>query len=308
VTVTTPAPQRPQRPDEPVAPEPGIDDDPAGATTGSDTATKGSRVAAFARSAIPPLLVLVVVVVIWYALSYLLLEPRRRFLLPPPHDVLQTGFFDADNLGDILSALWASTKVALTGLVIAIIVGTAFAVAMSQARWVERSFYPWAVVLQTIPILALVPLVGFWFEYGFASRVFVCVLIALFPIVTNTLFGLKSADRAHHDLFSLYGATRRQRLLMLQFPGALPAIFTGWRISAGLAVIGAIVGDFFFRQGEPGIGRLIDGYTARLQSEALFAAIICSSLLGLAVFWAFGLLSRLVVGSWHDSARADMPE
>ena len=235
---------------------------------------------------------LVVVVAIWYALSYLLLEPRRRFLLPPPHDVLQTGFFDADNLGDILSALWASTKVALTGLVIAIIVGTAFAVAMSQARWVERSFYPWAVVLQTIPILALVPLVGFWFEYGFASRVFVCVLIALFPIVTNTLFGLKSADRAHHDLFSLYGATRPQRLLMLQFPGALPAIFTGWRISAGLAVIGAIVGDFFFRQGEPGIGRLIDGYTARLQSEELFAAIICSSLLGLAVFWAFGLLSR----------------
>ena len=308
MTVTTPATQRPQGADESVAPAPSIDTDQDGATTGTDTPTKRSRVAAFARSAIPPLLVLVVVVAIWYALSYLLLEPRRRFLLPPPHDVLQTGFLDADNLSDILSALWASTKVALTGLVIAIIVGTSFAVAMSQARWVERSFYPWAVVLQTIPILALVPLVGFWFEYGFASRVFVCVLIALFPIVTNTLFGLKSADRTHHDLFSLYGATRLQRLVKLQVPGALPAIFTGWRISAGLSVIGAIVGDFFFRQGDPGIGRLIDTYTGFLRSEELFAAIICSSLLGLAVFWSFGLLSRLVVGSWHDSARTDKPE
>jgi NitT/TauT family transport system permease protein len=308
VTITTPRTRRTRLAHDPTLDAPGPDADPADPASDTDRATIGSRLAVVARNVIPPLLVLVAVLATWYALSYLLLEPRRRFLLPPPHDVTQTGFLDAENLGDILNALWASTKVALTGLVIAIIVGTVFAVAMSQARWIERSFYPWAVVLQTIPILALVPLVGFWFEYGFPSRVFVCVLIALFPIVTNTLFGLKSADRTHHDLFSLYGATRVQRLAKLLIPGALPAVFAGWRISAGLSVIGAIVGDFFFRQGEPGIGRLLDGYTARLQSEQLFAAIICSSLLGLAVFWSFGLLSRLVVGSWHDSARTDKAE
>src|ERR1043166_9084417 len=127
-------------------------------------------------------------------------------------------------------------------------------------------------VLQTISLLALVPLVGFWFQFGFSSRVLVCVLISLFPIITNTLFGLKSTAQAHHDLFTLQHATRIQRLLKLQLPGALPAILSGWRIAAGLSVVGAIVGDFFFRQGEPGIGRLIDDYRARLQSEQLFAA------------------------------------
>ena len=99
-------------------------------------------------------------------------------------------------------------------------------------------------------------------------------------------------------------ATRLQRLLKLQLPGALPAILSGWRIAAGLSVVGAIVGDFFFRQGEPGIGRLIDDYRARLQSEQLFAAVALSSLLGLLVFWGFGLLGRLLVGSWHESHRS----
>jgi NitT/TauT family transport system permease protein len=253
---------------------------------------------------LPPIAVAAAFIGIWLVITYGVLEPRRRFLMPPPQDVLTEGILDGTVRGDILDALWSSAQVALVGLIVSMVLGTAFAVLMSQARWVERSFYPWAVVLQTIPILALVPLIGFWFEFGFRSRVLVCVIIALFPIITNTLFGLKSAERSHHDLFRLYGASRRQRLVHLQLPGALPAVFTGWRISAGLSVVGAIVGDFFFRQGNPGIGRLIDSYTQSLKSEELFAAIFFSSLLGLSVFWAFGLLSRLVVGSWHESARA----
>jgi NitT/TauT family transport system permease protein len=255
-----------------------------------------------ARSIAPPAIVAGAVLGVWCAISYLVLAPRRRFLLPPPQDVIRNGFLDADNRGELLGGLAGSARVAVVGLAVAIVIGTAFAVLMSQSRWVERSFYPWAVVLQTIPILALVPLVGFWFEYGFNSRVLVCVLISLFPIITNTLFGLKSADRAHRDLFRLRRASRWQRLVKLELPGALPSMFTGWRISAGLSVIGAIVGDFFFRQGDAGLGRLIDGYTAQLQSDQLFAAVIVSSLLGLSVFWLFGLLSRLVVGSWHESA------
>ena len=125
-----------------------------------------------------------------------------------------------------------------------------FAILMSQAKWVERSFYPYAVALQTVPILALTPLIGQFFDYNFRSRVIVCVIISLFPIIANTLFGLLSADQGHHDLFRLHGAGRWTRLWKLQFPGALPAIFTGLRISAGLSVIGAIVGDFFFRRGD----------------------------------------------------------
>jgi NitT/TauT family transport system permease protein len=251
--------------------------------------------------AIPPAVLLVAVIGAWFAIAYLALDPARRFLLPPPDQVLQVGFLDPVNLGRILDGLRTTASVALVGLAIAAVGGISTAILMSQAGWLERSIYPWAVVLQTIPILAVVPLIGFWFGFDFWSRVIVCVLIALFPIVTNTLFGLKAVDRGHRDLFALYGADRFQRLVKLQLPGALPAIFAGLRISAGLSVIGAIVGDFFFRQGPAGIGRLIDQYTARLQSEQLFAAIALSSLLGLAVFWSFGLLARVATRAWHDS-------
>jgi NitT/TauT family transport system permease protein len=252
---------------------------------------------------VAPMIVFALVIGIWLFISYVLLEPRRRFLMPPPQEVVRIGLFDARNLTEILGGLWSTTQVAIVGLLVAIVIGTVVPVAMIQARWVEWSIYPWAVVLQTIPILAIVPLIGFWFQFGFSSRVLVCVLISLFPIITNTLFGLKSTDQAHHDLFTLQRAGRIQRLLKLQLPGALPAILSGWRIAAGLSVVGAIVGDFFFRQGEPGIGRLIDDYRARLQSEQLFAAVGLSSLLGLVVFWGFGLLGQLLVGSWHESHR-----
>jgi NitT/TauT family transport system permease protein len=250
---------------------------------------------------VPPLIVAVVMIGFWYFMSYVVLDAERRFLLPPPQQVVTVGFLNWQNFSQILVALWTSTQVALVGLGISIVLGMAFAIAMSQGRWVQRSFYPWAVVLQTIPILALVPLVGFWFKYGFTSRVIVCVLISLFPIITNTLFGLQSVDRSHHDLFTLHRASRVSRLWKLQLPTALPAIFTGLRIAAGLSVIGAIVGDFFFQQGQAGIGRLIDNYTEALQSQQLFAAVIMAVLLGLTIFWLFGLLGRLVVGSWHEA-------
>lgn len=254
------------------------------------------------RRVLPPLVVLGLVLGIWYAFSYVLLDESQRFLLPPAHRVVRVGVLDTGNLTEILRALWSTTQVAVVGLAIAIVLGTSLAVAMSQARWAEDSLYPYAVILQTIPIIALVPLIGFWFEFNFRSRVIVCVLISLFPIVTNTLFGLKSADRQLHDLFTLHGASRPTRLRKLMLPAALPAVFTGLRISAGLSVIGAIVGDFFFRQGEPGIGRLLDIYRNRLESEELFTAIFFSSLLGLVVFWGFGFVANRVLRSWHDSA------
>jgi NitT/TauT family transport system permease protein len=256
-----------------------------------------------ARLGGPPLAVLAVMLSVWYGVSYLLLSPQRRFLLPPPHEVVRVGFLTRANLVELLDGLWLSARVAMLGLAIAILVGMSLAIVMHQARWIERSLYPYAVILQTIPILALVPLFGFWFQFGWTSRVLVCVLIALFPIIANTLFGLQSVDQSHHDLFTLHRAGRLTRLWKLELPAALPAIFTGLRISAGLSVIGAIVGDFFFRQGTPGIGILIDLYRARLQPEQLFAAVIVSSLFGVAVFWCFGTLARRVVGRWHPSAR-----
>ncbi|GAA3991083.1 ABC transporter permease [Allokutzneria multivorans] len=256
-----------------------------------------------ARRFAPPVAVFLAAVGLWYAASLLLLSDQERFLMPLPHDVLVIGFGDPDNLAELLTALALSAQVALVGLVVAFVVAVSLAVAMSQAKWVERSLYPYAVLLQTIPVLALVPLFGFWFGFGFGSRVLVCVLIALFPLIANTLFGLRSVTSAQLDLFRLHGAGRWKTLWKLQFPAALPSIFTGLRISAGLSVIGAVVGDFFFKQGEPGIGILIDLYRSRLQSEQMFAAVLLASALGIAVFWFFGFLAGRVVGSWHESVR-----
>lgn len=269
------------------------------------SATSSPRPGRLLRLVGPPLAVFVCFLVVWLLLTYVVLDPARRFLLPPPQDVVRVGLLDGRNRSEVLKGLLSTTEVALAGLAVAAAVGTLFAVLMSQRRWIERSFYPYAVALQTIPILAMVPLIGFWLGFNFQSRALVCVLIAVFPIITNTLFGIQSADRGLHDLFTLHRASRLTRLRKLEVPAALPAILTGLRISAGLSVIGAIVGDFFFRQGDPGIGRLIDLYRARLQSEQLLTAIFLSSLLGLAVFWFFGLLFELCVGKWHESRRTE---
>jgi len=256
---------------------------------------------------LPVLAVSALMIGAWYVVSLVVLAPQRRFLLPAPHEVLLVGFGDRDKLLELLSALVVSARVALLGLVIAVVVGVALAVLMSLASWVERAVYPYAVVLQTVPILALVPLFGFWFGFGLGSRVLVCVLVAVFPVIANTLFGLRSAGRNLHDLLSLHRAGTWRTLVKLQFPAALPAVFTGLRISAGLSVIGAVVGDFFFKQGEPGIGILIDLYRQRLQSEQMFAAVLLSSAFGIVVFWFFGFLAKRVVGGWYRFERDGAP-
>jgi NitT/TauT family transport system permease protein len=267
--------------------------------TAVPTAALSSRIRGV-RDAWPSLAVFAGILALWYAVTYLVLAPSKRFLLPAPHDVLLT-FATPEVATDILTALGRSGLVALTGLAVAIAIGLVWAIAMSQARWVERALFPYAVVLQCIPILALVPLIGFWFGFDFTARVIVCIMIALFPMVSNTLFGLQSVDRGQRELFQLQGASRRTVLRKLEMPSALPAVFAGMRISAGLSVVGAIVGDFFFRRGEPGLGALISNYQSRLQGPELFAAILTAAVFGVLIFVLFGWLANRVVGRWHVS-------
>lgn len=258
-----------------------------------------------ARQFLPPLLLGAVLVSAWYYISYGLLTDERRFLLRPPHEILQVGFFDWDHFSEILLALWSSTRVALIGLAISIAIGFFLATVMSQTKIIERAIFPYMVMLQAVPILAIVPLIGFWWGYGTTSRIAVCVIISLFPIIVNTLFGLQSSDRGLHDLFTLHHASRRTRLRKLMFPAARPAIFAGLRISAGLSVIGAIVGDYFFGQGAVGIGQLLKRYSSRLEGEELLAAVIMSSALGVVVFLFFGWLQNIAIGKWHESSGAE---
>ncbi len=208
-----------------------------------------------------PLIVFGLFIGTWYLLSKVILPAHKRFLLPTPNKVITDAFMDWARLKPILQSLWQSAKVALVGLAITIVVGITVAVLMSMARWLERAIWPYLVAIQSAPILAMTPLISALLGFAFNSRVLVAVLISFFPVVNNTLFGLLSVDRSHHELFTLQGASRWTRLRKLQFPAALPNIVVGLRNAAGLSVIGAVVGDFYFRGGGAiGIGAQIDLY------------------------------------------------
>ncbi len=242
----------------------------------------------------------------WYFMSYWALQhiwDKPRFLITPPHRVIDVSFLTATNRSALFDGLYWTARVSLQGLVISIVVGMALAIVMSQARWLERSIWPYLVAMQAIPILALVPIIGSIFGFEIPSRIFVCVLISLFPIVSNTLFGLLSAERGQHDLFTLHNVSRWTRLTKLQLPNAMPTIFTGFRIAAGLSVIGAIVGEIFFKRGDKGVGILLDSYRSRNQFPQMYGALILAAALGIVVFIIFGWLNNLVVGRWYESTR-----
>jgi NitT/TauT family transport system permease protein len=254
-----------------------------------------------------PLVTLALFLALW---EYMHRDGMRRFfdkpgfLVPSPVTVVDQSFLDETVREQMFRGLGWTTVAALVGLAISIVVGMALAVAMAQAQWIERSMYPYLVALQAIPVLAIVPLIQSVFGGGLGARIYVCVMISIFPIVTNTLFGLTSADPAQHDLFTLRHASRRTRLWKLQFPAAMPAIFTGFRISAGLCVIGAVVGEQFFRQGEkPGIGVVMEQFRQKGRFPQVYGGLMVAAALGIAVFFAFGLLGKLVVGKWHEPTR-----
>ena len=282
-----------------------MSDTPTSETTKSKTSDGKSKARAAALNIIPPFLFGSLVIGGWYFISYVMLSENRRFLLRPPDKVVTEGFLDWGGTGgmsEMLQSLWSSTKVAGIGLFLAILIGLFLAVLMSQAITVEKALFPFLVTLQAIPILAIVPLISFWWGTGQTSRVVVCIIISLFPIIVDTLFGLQSAERGMHDLFTLHHASRLTRLRKLMFPAALPAMFAGLRISAGLSVIGAIVGDFFFGRGEVGLGQLIKRFASRLQGEELLTSVILSSILGVGVFLLFTWIQNKAIGKWSDRA------
>jgi NitT/TauT family transport system permease protein len=201
----------------------------------------------------PPLTVFVGLIELWYFLN-LRLPQQRRFLLPTPVEVVQGGILDGEAFREIMASTWLTTRLALTGLAIAIALGMVLGIAMYRSSRIERAAYPYLVALQAIPILAITPLMIIAFGSGSLSKTLVCVIIAFFPIPTNLLLGLKSIDHGMIDLFKMQGASWGTRLRKLALPAATPALFAGFRISAGLSVIGAIVGELFFQQGEPGLG------------------------------------------------------
>ena len=262
------------------------------------------RLIAAVKKLSPPLAVLAVLIGGWYALAYTLDNnfasgDGSALIIPPPHRLFER--LNRATVDQILSATYISASTAFVGLVLALITGLSLGILMNMSRALESALWPWLIALQVTPIIVLTPIIVRVAGPSFGARVFVTVLIAFFPIASNTLFGLRSVTSALHDLFTIAKFSRLQRLTQLELPGASPSIFAGLRVSAGLAVIGAIVGDFFFTRGTPGLGRLVTDYFQNTRSGPMFVAALVATFLGLGFFISVEVLRRILVTPWNQT-------
>ena len=255
-----------------------------------------SRARRWFAAAAPPLLVFVIGIV---ALELgVRVFNVREFLLPPPSKVLKTVAAEG---AELWPAAGQTALAAAIGFAASTVFGITAAVLLSSARWVQRAFYPYAVFFQTVPIIAIAPLLVVWIGYGLKTVAVSAFIVSAFPVVANTLGGLLSTEPTLRDLFRLYGATRAQTMLKLRLPFALPSILTGLRVAAGLAVIGAIVGEFI---AGGGLGGVIDVSLTQQRVDKVFAGVLLASALGLTLFLLVNLISRLALRHWHASEQS----
>ena len=256
------------------------------------------------ETVLPPLLVFIIAGV---ALElYVRVRQLPMYYMPKPSDVLRT-LVDPEQHRRLLAALGVTTEAAVIGFVASTLVGILLAIGLSASRWVRRAFYPYALFFQTVPIVAIAPLLVIWFEAGLTSVAVSAFIVSVFPVIANTLAGLLGTDPALLDLFQLYGAGKIARLWRLRLPAALPSIVTGLRIAAGLAVIGTVVGEFLVGTLGPseGLGVKIVGAMKNGRTDLVFAAVLIASLLGLALFAVVNLVGHLMLRRWHASERED---
>jgi|GEM_PF-65494 len=255
----------------------------------------------------PPAALLAVVLGVWQLISSSL-SNGQQFLLPPPWDVLTKGLLAQQAYSAILPAFGRTTELALAGLGVAVVLGFSTGAVLFRFRWLERAAYPYLVAIQAIPVLAVAPLMAVAFGYSFFAKGVIVVIIAFFPIPTSLLLGLKSVDPGMADLFQLHKVPWTTQFRKLALPASLPQLFTGLRISAGLAVIGAIVGEQFFQSGAPGLGMLLLQYLDNVDYNRLYGCIIVSSALGIVIYSLFNGLSHRLLGAWHESSRTSVQQ
>jgi NitT/TauT family transport system permease protein len=247
-----------------------------------------------------PLIVAIVVIAVWQALVTAYNVPV--YLVPSPAAVARTLIADRRLL---LDSLGVTLGVALYALALATLLGTAAALLFVQSRWIEMSLFPYAVLLQVTPIVAIAPLIIIWVRDTRTALVFCAVVVAIFPIISNTTLGLRSVDPGLVDLFRLHRATRWQVLWRLRVPSALPYFFGGLRIASGLALIGAVVAEFVAGTGGQGAGLAYQILMAGIQLNVprLFAALVLITLAGVCLYAVVLLLSRFALARWHESER-----
>ncbi|AOF89056.1 ABC transporter permease [Sinorhizobium sp. RAC02] len=248
--------------------------------------------------ALVPLAGIGIMIAVWALLVEL--SGVAPYTLPSPQAVCDVLIKDWSILGP---ALWTTTKTTLQALLLALAGGWAIALLLAQARWIEALLHPITVAVQVTPIIALAPLIVIYVPSPHMAQMVCAFIVAFFPIMLNTLQGLKSAERHQADLLRTYGASRWQTFRYLRIPSALPSIFAGVKIGGGLALIGAVVAEFTVGQAGRNAGlafRLLEAQT-RLNTPRVFAALVLLAVLGGTIFAATRLLSRHALRHWHES-------
>ena len=248
-----------------------------------------------------PALVAIVLLALWQGLVVAFKVPH--FLVPSPTRVAQVMMSDA---GLLFGALFNTLKITVLSFLVAVVLGVVVAFTFVQSRIIETALFPYAVLLQVTPVVAIAPLIIIWVKDPTASLVICATLVALFPIIANTTLGLRSVNPGLLAYFKLNRATRMQVLFRLRVPSALPYFFGGLRISSGLALIGAVVAEFVAGTGGTGTGLayqiLQAGY--QLNIPRMFAALLLITVTGVLLFAAMSILSKRALGSWHESETA----
>ncbi|MCP4189741.1 MAG: ABC transporter permease [Planctomycetaceae bacterium] len=237
----------------------------------------------------PPVVAAVLFIFIW-ALVVRVFQ-IQSFLAPSPDQVWNVFVQDSPSL---INATWLTGKAAVFGLLLSVVVGFLTASVFSQSSLLRYSLYPYAIFLQTVPVVAIAPLLVMWFGYGTTGVIAVAFILSLFPVIANVTEGMTSVPLSLRELFRLNQASRLQQFLKLQVPHSIPFLVTGVRTSSGLSVIGAIVGEFFVGYGGEGfgLGYLIRSSAERYQTDRLFAAVLLSTLLGVVIFAVVSLVAE----------------
>ena len=246
-----------------------------------------------------PTLVMVVAILAWHL--YVTIGEVPHYILPGPGRVAQAVI---DDWAILWPAMLVTGRLTVLALLMAIAGGVALAVAFTQSKWAEMSFFPYAVILQVTPVIAIAPLLQIYVESAFVAALLCAWIVAFFPILSNTTIGLKSADHNLEDLFTIYGASRWQRLRYLAAPSALPFFLGGLKIAGGLALIGAVVAEFVIGRAGTGLGlasTLLEA-SYRFNFGRLYAALILISCMGIVIFAIMSLISHLSLRKWHESA------
>jgi NitT/TauT family transport system permease protein len=230
------------------------------------------------------------------------------YILPGPKLVLEAL---RDRYPSLLNSLMITTEEAAGGLAASIVVGIATAMVFAQWRWLRQTLYPYTILLQTVPIVAIAPLIINWAGAGIFSVTIVTFIICLAPIIANTTQGLISVDENLIHLFIMHKASPAQILFKLRLPHATPNLFTGIRISAGISVIGGITGELFAgstRVGEGGLGYAILYANNQMETSYLFALVFAATVLGFGFFFVVMFFEWLFLHNWHESSRAQAAE